>query len=125
VRLYDLGLELSALIAHRWGTFDGDRQGTRMGWAFLLAAGLIAEATARSVVPTGERRRGGDPQAVILSSEDLERLSDLSRRLPRLDEDAGEVLAAMERGAPSPEKLSELRPSALVRRCGSDVRRDA
>ncbi|MGH2968738.1 MAG: hypothetical protein ACRDK0_06700 [Solirubrobacteraceae bacterium] len=122
---YDLGLELSALIGHRWDTFDADRHATRMAWALVLATELVAEATVRSVVPTGEARRGAEPQVVTLSSEDLERLSELAHGSLHLDEDAGDALAAMERGAPSPGVLSRLRPSDLVRRCPSDVRQDA
>jgi hypothetical protein len=54
---YDLGLELSALLGHRWDMFDADRHKTRMAWALLLATELVAEASARALVPTGERRR--------------------------------------------------------------------
>ena len=122
---YDLGLELSALVGHRWDTFDAERHATRMAWALLLAAELVAEATARAVVPTGERRRGAEPQVVTLSGADLQRLSELAQASLELDKDAGDVLAAMERGAPSPEALSRLRPSDLVRRLPSDVRQDA
>ena len=122
---YDLGLELSALLGHRWDTFDSDRHATRMAWALLLVTELIAEATAQAVVPAGERRRHAHPQVVTLSTEDLERLSELANASLQLDEDAGDALTAMERGAPSPGALSELRPSDLVRRSTSDVRQDA
>jgi len=122
---YDLGLELSALIGHRWDTFDTDRQATRTAWALQLAAELVTEAAAGTVVPTGERWRGTEPQVATLSAEDLERLSELARAPLHLDEEAGDALAAMERGAPSPRALSGLRPSDLVRRCTFDVRQDA
>jgi len=122
---YDLGLELSALIGHRWDTFDTARHATRTAWALLLATELIADATARAVVPTGERRRGAEPQVVTLSTEDLQRLSELAHAALHLGERAGDALAAMERGAPSPGVLSGLRPSDLVRRSPSDVRQDA
>ena len=119
---YDLGLELSALIGHRWGTFDAARHATRTAWTLQLAAELFAEATGRGVVPTGERRRGSAPQVVPLSDKHLQRLSELARAPLHLDKDAGDALAAMQRGAPSPEVLSRLRPSDLVRRSSSDVR---
>jgi hypothetical protein len=51
--------------------------------------------------------------------------SDLAPALLHLDEDAGDALAAMERGAPSPGALAGLRPSAHVRRSTSDVRQDS
>ncbi len=121
---YDLGLEVSALIGHRWDTFDSDRHATRMAWALLLATELITDATTRAAVPTGERRRVAAPQVVTLSIQDLERLSELAHAPLQLDEDAGDALAAMERGAPSPGALSGLRPSDLVRRSTSDVRLD-
>lgn len=122
---YDLGLELSALVGHRWDTFATDQHATRMAWALLLAGELIAEATARAVVPTGERRRNAQPQVMTLSSEDLERLSALAHGSLHLGEDADDALAAMQRSAPSPGALSRLRPSDLVRRSLSDVRQDA
>ena len=122
---YDLGLELSARIGHRWDTFDPDRHATRMAWALLLAAELVADASARAAVPTGERRRGAEPQVVTLSTGDLHGLSDLAHAALQLDEAAADALAAMERGAPSPAALSRLRPSDLVRRSPSDVRQDS
>lgn len=119
---YDLGLELSAIVGHRWDTFDAERHATRMAWALLLATDLVAEATAREVVPTSERRRGAEPQVVALSGADLTRLSELAHASLELDKDAGDALAAMERGAPSPGAPSGLRPSDLVRRSSSEVR---
>jgi len=118
---YDLGLELSALISHRWATFDADRHATRMAWALRLATELIGEAGARAAVPT-VGRRGAEPQVVTLSTADLHRLSRLARAPLRLDEAAAEALAAMERSAPSPAALSGLRLSGLVVRSSSDVR---
>lgn len=118
---YDLGLELSALIGHRWDTFDSDRHATRMAWALRLAIDMVGEASARAAVPTLERRRGAHPQVVSLSVADLQRLSELAREPLQLDKAAADALAAMERGAPSPGALSELRPSDLVRRSSSDV----
>jgi hypothetical protein len=117
---YDLGLELSALIGHRWDTFDAERHVTRMAWALTLAAEI-----ARGAIPTGERRRGAGARVVTLSTADLQRLSDLARESLSLDDAAGDALAAMQRGAPSPGSLSRLRVSDLVRRSSSDVRQDA
>ncbi len=122
---YDLGLELSALIGHRWDTFDAERHATRICWALLLAAELLADATARTVVPSGERRRNAQPPVVTLSAAELQRLSDLAHASLLLDEDAGNALAALQRGAPSPAALSRLQPSDLVRRSPSAVREDA
>lgn len=124
LRAYDLGLELSARIGHRWETFDADRHATRMAWALLLAAELVDDATTRAAVPTGERRRGAEPQVVTLSPADLQRLSELARATLGLDEAAADALAAMERSAPSPGALSGLRPSDLVRRSPSEVRQE-
>jgi hypothetical protein len=122
---YDLGLELSALIGHRWDTFDAQRHLTRMAWALRLAAEIVSEASARGAIPTGERRRGAGARVVTLSAADLQRLSDLARESLSLDDAAGDALAAMQRGAPSPGSLSRLRVSDLVRRSSSDVRQDA
>jgi len=121
---YDLGLELSARIGHRWETFDAERHATRMAWALLLAAELIGEASARAAVPIGERRRGAEPRVVTLSPADLQRLSDLARAALELDEAAADALAAMERSAPSPAALSGLRPSELVHPSPSEVRQE-
>jgi hypothetical protein len=107
---YDLGLELSALIGHRWNSFDPGGDGTRMAWALR---------------PTGERCRGAaEPEVRTLSREDLHQLSELARTPLDLDDDAGDALAAMERSAPSPGMLSRLAPSGLVTRLASDVRED-
>jgi hypothetical protein len=122
---YDLGLELSALIGHRWGSFDSERHRARLAWALILAGDLIADATARAAVPTAERRRAAQPRVVTLSASDLRRLSELGRSPLQLDGASADALAAMERGAPSPAALSGLRSSELVRRATSEVREDA
>ncbi len=121
---YDLALELSAMLGHRWPTFEPSRDGTRLAWALRLATELIADATARGLVPKSERHRGGAPAQTTLSAADLHRLSELAHASLHLDEDAGHALAAMERGAPSPGALARLVPSDLVRRSPSDVRQD-
>ncbi|MBA3304358.1 MAG: hypothetical protein H0U25_00305 [Thermoleophilaceae bacterium] len=122
---YDLGLELSALIGHRWNSFDPGGDGTRMAWALRLAIQLVDRAAERGAVPTGERCRGAaEPEVRTLSREDLHQLSELARTPLDLDDDAGDALAAMERSAPSPGMLSRLAPSGLVTRLASDVRED-
>jgi hypothetical protein len=122
---YDLGLELSAHIGHRWDSFDAERDGNRTAWAIRLATDLIADATARGLVPAGERHRGGEPSVVELSAVHLDDLSRIARASLHLDEHAGDALAAMERSAPSPGALSRLRPSNLVLLSHSGIRQDA
>ena len=123
---YDLGLELSALVGHRWESYDDSRDGTRTAWALRLAAELVDGAASRGAVPAGERHRAAaEPEVLMLSGEDLHRLSDLARAPLALDDDAGDALAALERSAPSPSTLSRLAASSLVGRRSSDVRQDA
>ncbi len=122
---YDLGLELAALVGHRWERFDSARDGTRTAWALGLATELIDHAVDRGAVPTGERCRAkAAPETLTLSAQDLHSLSELARAPLPLDDDAGDALAAMERSAPSPAALSRLAPSSLVRRIPSEVRQD-
>ena len=122
---YDLGLELSALVGHRWEGFDSGRDGTRMAWALRLATELVGRAVARGAVPTGERHRAtAEPELLMLSGADLHRLSALARAPLPLDDDACDALAAMERSAPAPTSLSGLSPSSLVARLTSEIRQD-
>jgi len=122
---YDLGAELSALLGHRWESFDSGRDGTRTAWALRLATELVARAADRGAVPTIERNRGTvEPEVLMLSREDLHRLSELARAPLDLGDDARDALAAMERSAPSPGALSRLTSSNLVDRRSSDVRHD-
>lgn len=119
---YDLGLELAAMIGHRWEAFDAGRDRTRMAWSIRLAGELIARAIARGVVPTTERRRTPAPLTLTVSNADLHRLSELARTTPLdLDADAVDALAALGRSAPPAHLLSSLDPSHLIRRASSDV----
>jgi hypothetical protein len=121
---YDLGFELSALIARGWDELEAHPNETRMGWAIRLADELIARAAARGVVPTLERHRSGEPLMLTLSSADLHDLSELASAPWDLDEDAGAALAAMRRRVPTPAALSSLEPSHLVRRASSEVAKE-
>jgi hypothetical protein len=121
---YDVGLELAARVGLHWDTFDSGRHVTRLAWALGLAGELIAEAAVRGAVPTGDRRRNAHPEVVTLSDADLHSLSESARSPLPLDETARDVLATLERTAPSPRALSTLRASGLVNRAPGDVRRE-
>lgn len=123
---YDFGLELSALVGHQWECFDSARDGTRMAWALRLATELVDRAADRGAIPSVERHRGtAEPEVVMLSGEDLHRLSELAHAPLPLDDEAGDALTAMGRGAPSPGALSGLGSSSLVGRLPSEVRQES
>jgi len=119
---YDLGLELSALIGHRWEAFDAAPGWHEDGRAIELAGKPIAKATAHGVVPTAERERSPEPLMMTSSNADLHRLCEMAHASLVLDADAVDALATLERSAPSTHLLSRLDPSHLVRRAVSDIR---
>lgn len=123
---YDLGLELSALIGHRWDAFDARRDGTRLAWSIGLAGELIARATARGVVLTVERQRGGEPLMMTLSDADLSDLSAMAHAPLDLDLDPDAIgaLSRLLARAPSAGVVSGLEPSHLVRVSSQQARRD-
>lgn len=109
---YDVTAETLAIARLDWNQApEGDEA---LAWLIEIGVRVIEAAAQRGIVPSAERRRGGQTSMRPLGVCDQREIIALSEAVIELPASASEAAAALARAAPPPSLLADLRSSDLV-----------
>jgi hypothetical protein len=110
---FDVAVETLATLRRRWAESPPEDE-QRLIWALECSRAVLVVAVARGVVPSVERTRDQRPEHRTLTIAEQHQIACLAEQPLDLPSRVQDVVDAMARGAPAPQRLRALRCSTLV-----------